>query len=106
MPLNYQLRNQHLLWRAGFGPAVEQLNDLATVTPKQLFKALQKASSKNPTVIDVADDFLKGLYMGAEEAARQQRREMSEDERKQIQRKNREGVRNLNLFWLDEMVNS
>lgn len=105
MALTNQLKNQHLLWRAGFGPAVEQLDDLST-TPEQLYKALQKSSSKKPVFINVADDYLKGLYMGIGEIGRQQRREMSEDERKQIQKKNREGVKNLNLFWLGEMINS
>ena len=28
MALSNQVKNQHLLWRAGFGPAVEQLGDL------------------------------------------------------------------------------
>ena len=45
------------MWRAGFGPAVEQLADLPEISPKQLYKALQKASSKKPEYIDVADDF-------------------------------------------------
>ena len=80
-----QLKNQHLMWRAGFGPAVEQLADLPQVSSKQLYKALQKASSKKPEYIDVADDFLKGLFAGIDEVGRQQRRrEMTEDERKKV----------------------
>ena len=107
MPLSNQIKNQHLLWRAGFGPAVEQLNDLSLNSPQKFYKALQKASSKKPDYIDVADDYLKGLWMGIEEAGRQQKKmDMSEEQRKQLQKKNREGVRNLNLYWLDEMVNS
>ena len=65
MSLANQLKNQHLMWRAGFGPAVEQLVDLSQVSSKQLYKALQKASSKKPEYIDVADDFLKGLWAGS-----------------------------------------
>ncbi len=45
MPSN-QIKNQHLMWRAGFGPAAEQLEQLKNITPQQLFKALQKASAK------------------------------------------------------------
>ena len=93
------------MWRAGFGPAVEQLADLREIVPKQFYKALQKASLKKPEYIDVADDYLKGLFAGIDEAGRQQRRkEMTEDERKKVQQKNRESVRSLNLNWLDLFV--
>src|SRR4026208_884480 len=107
MSLANQLKNQHLMWRAGFGPAVEQLADLPEVSPKQLYKALQKASSKKPEYIDVADDFLKGLWAGIDEVGRQERRkDMTEDERKKVQQKQRESVRSLNLNWLNVFINS
>jgi uncharacterized protein (DUF1800 family) len=106
MPLTNQLKNQHLLWRAGFGPAVEQLGDLSNFTPKQFYKALVKASDKKPDYIDVADDFLKGLVMGVEELGRQAKKDLDADERKKVQQKNREGVRNLNMYWMNEMVNT
>jgi len=79
MPLTNQLKNQHLLWRAGFGPAVEQLGELSKFTPQQFYKALVKASSKKPDYIDVADDYLKGLVMGIEELGRQQKKELDAD---------------------------
>lgn len=106
MALSNQVKNQHLLWRAGFGPAVEQLGDLSKFTPKQFYTALVKASSKKAEYIDVADDYLKGLWQGIEEIGRQQKKELDADERKKVQQKNREGVRNLNMYWLHEMVNS
>jgi uncharacterized protein (DUF1800 family) len=106
MSLTNQLKNQHLMWRAGFGPAVEQLGDLSKFSPKQFYKALVKASEKTPEYINVADDYLQGLYMGIEEAGRQQKKEMDKDERKMLQQKSREGIRNLNMYWLHEMVNS
>lgn len=106
MSVSNQLKNQHLLWRAGFGPAVEQFADLSKFTPKQFYKALVKASEKKPEYIDVADDYLKGLVMGVEEIGRQQRKEMDPDQRKMVQQKNRQGVRNLNMYWMHEMVNT
>jgi uncharacterized protein (DUF1800 family) len=106
MPLTNQLKNQHLLWRAGFGPAVEQLGELSKFTPQQFYKALVKASSKKPEYIDVADDYLKGLVMGIEELGRQQKKELDADERKMRQQKNRDGIKNLNMYWMHEMVNS
>jgi uncharacterized protein (DUF1800 family) len=102
-----QTKNQHLMWRAGFGPAVEQVADLNKYTPNQFYKALVKASDKKPEYINVADDYLQGLYMGIEEVGRQQqRKELTADERKMVQQKNRDGIRNLNIYWLHEMVNS
>ena len=102
-----QLKNQHLMWRAGFGPAADQLEQLKTLSPSQLFKALQKASSKKPGYIDVADDYLKGLFMGAGEIGRQQKkRELDADDRKKIREQNRDDIKSLNLSWLNEMVQS
>jgi uncharacterized protein (DUF1800 family) len=106
MSLTIKTKNLHLLWRAGFGPAVEQLGDLDKYSPKQFYKALQKASEKKPEYIDVADDYLKGLWLGIEEAGRQQKKEMDADERKMVQQKNRQGVRSLNMYWMHEMVNT
>jgi hypothetical protein len=89
MSLANQIKNQHLMWRAGFGPAVEQLADLSEVSPKQLYKALQKASSKKPEYIDVADDFLKGLWAGIDEVGRQEKiKEMKEGIKKRSNRSN------------------
>lgn len=106
MPLSNQLKNQHLLWRAGFGPAVEQLDDLSSFSPQQFYKALVKASNKKPDYINVADNYLQGLMMGIDQVGRVQQKELTPEERKKRQQKNREGVRNLNLYWLNEMVNS
>lgn len=106
MSLPNQLKNQHLLWRAGFGPAIEQLGDLSDFSPKQVYKGLVKASEKKPVYLDVADNYLQGLFMGADQVGRVQRKELTPEEKKMVQQKNREGVRNLNIYWLKEMVNS
>jgi len=94
------------LWRAGFGPAVEQLEDLGKVSTKQFYKALVKASDKKPEYINVADNYLQGLMMGFDDVGRIQQKELTPDEKKMVRDKNREGVKNLNLSWLKEMVNS
>jgi uncharacterized protein (DUF1800 family) len=106
MSLTNQLKNQHLLWRAGFGPAVEQLADLSRYTPHEFYKALVKASEKTPDYINVADNYLEGLMMGIDQVGRVQKKDLTADEKKMVQQKNREGVRNLNLYWLSQMVNS
>jgi uncharacterized protein (DUF1800 family) len=106
MALTNQQKNQHLLWRAGFGPAVEQLGDLSKYSTKEFYKALVKASDKRPAYINVADNYLQGLVMGIDAVGQMQKKDLSPEQRKEIQQKNREGVRNLNIYWLKEMVNS
>jgi uncharacterized protein (DUF1800 family) len=106
MSMTNQVKNKHLLWRAGFGPAVEQFDDLFEFSPKQFYKGLVKASDKKPEYIDIADDYLKGLVMGIEEVGRQQKKELSPEDRKMRQQKSREGIRNLNMYWMHQMVNS
>ena len=107
--ISNQLKNQHLMWRAGFGPAAAQLQQLNTLDPSQLFKALQKASSKKPQYIDVADNYLKGLIMGVDDAAKMEelkKKEQDADTRKRIRQQNRDDLKRLNLVWLNEMVES
>ena len=95
------------MWRAGFGPAAAQLPQLSTLSTADLFAALQAASAKTPAYIDVADDYLKGLRMGIDEVGRMQRKmEMTDAQRKEVRQRQREGVKNLNLTWLHQMVSS
>ena len=102
MNVTNQQKNQHLLWRAGFGPMTEEIGQLGSASQKSYVDALFKASSKQPTYIDVADNGLKGLTMGLGDAKKQ----LSPEERKQIQRQSREDLKNLNITWLGYMVNS
>jgi len=104
--LSNQLKNQHLLWRAGFGPAVEQLDNLNKTSPQSLYKALQKGSSKKPQYLQAADNYLQGLMIGIQDVGRLQKQEMTPEQRKELQKKSREGIKSLNLYWIKEMVNS
>jgi uncharacterized protein (DUF1800 family) len=99
-----QLKNQHLMWRAGFGPAASQLAQLKALSPQQLFKALQQASAKSPTLLDATDDYLKGLFKGIQEEGMRQM--LDKEERRNIQQQTRQAVKGLNLLWLDEIVDS
>ena len=98
--------NLHLLWRAGFGPAVEQLNELDRYNPRQYWSALVKASEKPPTPIEVANNAIDGLVMGVQTFAELSKRELDPDQRKELQQRNRNGIRDLNSIWMSKMVNS
>lgn len=102
MSLINQKKNQHLLWRAGFGPAVSQLHDLSLLSPKQLYKDLLKSSIKEPVSLNIAGNNLQEMEM----MDAVPRNQLSAEERKKIQQQNREGIKDLNLSWLKSMVNS
>lgn len=104
-----QTKNQHLFWRAGFGPAIADVQKFSAATPHQMYDALVKASKSKPVYIDVAKNIYDGLVMGIGDAVNMEavRREMQDaDKRRQFQRKSREAIRSLNLAWLDEIVNT
>lgn len=104
-----QLKNQHLMWRAGFGPSASQLPQLDSLSPSDLYKVLKKASSKTPGYLDVADNYLQGLAMGVGDAVKMEemrKNGLDAETRKKIREKSREDLRKLNLLWLDEMVDS
>ncbi len=103
MPASVQLKNQHLLWRAGFGAASEQWNQLDKISPNKFYDALEKASRKEPMPFKLVDNAIEGLMNGIDGI---RRTEMTKEQRQQLQKKSREEIRNLNLEWLDEMVNS
>jgi uncharacterized protein (DUF1800 family) len=100
-----QLKNQHLLWRAGFGPMAEEYQQLATASHKSYVNSLFKASAKGPEMIDVADSALKGFAMGVKEAG-MKKRDADEEERRRMRKQSREDIKSLNITWLNEMVNS
>ncbi|HEX6915098.1 MAG TPA: DUF1800 family protein, partial [Chitinophagaceae bacterium] len=109
MAVTTQMKNQHLLWRAGFGVAAENLKDLSRVNHHKIYEALAKASSPVPTYFDVADNAVKGLFMGLGDAAKMEalrKNGLDNATRKKIRDQSRQDLKNLNLTWLDEMVNT
>jgi uncharacterized protein (DUF1800 family) len=106
MVVTNQTKNQHLLWRAGFGPMAEDIGQLASASQKSYLHALTKASKGKPEYIDVADNYIKGLMMGIDEVGRMQRKELSDEEKKKLRQASRDSIKSLNLTWLNTMVNS
>jgi uncharacterized protein (DUF1800 family) len=104
MPLSNQLKNQHLLWRAAFGPMAENANELSTVSQKELYKILQKTSSKKPEPLNVAGNAFDGLVKGVQDIGRMQN--LTQEQKKQLRKQSAEDIKSLNLTWLSEMINS
>jgi uncharacterized protein (DUF1800 family) len=106
MPVSNRLKNQHLLWRAGFGPMAENAADLDKVSPKELWRLLLKTSDKTPEKIEVAQNLIDGLYKGIQDVAQMQKPQLTKEQQKQIRDQSRDDLKNLNIRWLEEMINS
>jgi uncharacterized protein (DUF1800 family) len=106
MAVSNRLKNQHLLWRAGFGPMAENAAALDTLSQKDLWGLLLKTSSKSPEKINVAQGLVDGLFKGVQDVANMQKQELTNEQKKMIREQSRDDLKNLNLRWFDEMINS
>lgn len=104
MSVTNRLKNQHLLWRAGFGPMAENDMDMDSMVPKQLLSLLLKNAAHSPEPLDVAS----GLSLDAmDDMQMQEADEKTKTERKRaVQKQYREDLKALNLRWLSVLVES
>jgi uncharacterized protein (DUF1800 family) len=103
MVISNQLKNQHLLWRAGFGPRAEDFQSLASASQKSYLKALFAASAKTPAFIQVADEAFKNQMMDVYEK-KQMDKALDEDRKRKLRQQHRDGLKVLNLTWLNQMA--
>jgi len=106
MGISNQLKNQHLMWRAGFGPMAEDLKQLTLVSQKSFFKTIVGASSQSPKFLSTASDELKQMMMNMSDLGMVKKKDLSEEDRKFMRKQSDSDIRKLNLAWLNEMVNS
>lgn len=107
MPVSLQLKNQHLLWRAGFGPAAGDVTALPAIPTNQLLDNMFTASARKPEYLDIVSNAIQGLGKGIGDVIKMaEDPEKNKEQRKKIQQANREGIRNLNIAWLAEMTDS
>lgn len=104
MPLTNQRKNQHLLWRAAFGPMAENANQLSDITQQNLYKLLIKTSTKKPVTLNVSNNAYEGLIKGLQDIGKMQ--QLTLEQKKQFRQQSAENIRDLNILWLDEMINS
>lgn len=97
---------KHLLYRFGFGPRAKSWEKWAALPENAWWPKLKDDAAEAPSTLDVADTALKGLLMGVGDIGKMERRELDKAEKQQIREQSREGLRNLNLLWLDEMTHS
>lgn len=104
MSVSNQRKNQHLLWRAAFGPMAENANQIGKISQQNLYEILLKTSSKKPVALQVANGSFDGLVKGIQGLGKMET--LSKEQKKQLRRQSAEDIKSLNLLWLDEMINS
>ncbi len=103
---NNQQKNQHLWWRAGFGPPADQVKQLPREKPDALFHSIMKASEKKPVLFDVADPDLKEMVMEKQEMVPGKPANLKPNEKQMIRRQSVQDISKLNIRWLQEMTES
>jgi len=101
-----QLKNQHLLWRAGFGPRAKDFDKLSANSQHSYATSLFNASAEIPPYLDVAAKEIKELMMGVREPGRKLKKVLSVQEKKQLRIASKVALHDLNLTWMKGMVNS
>ena len=118
------------MWRAGFGPGLEDLKILSAESPKSIWRKMLLDSGGAPAYIDVADNEVRSAYMeassalkrsadammnagnsagqknAAKEVGGKKEQNSSESDRRQLAQRSRDNIKTLNLTWLDQMVSS
>jgi uncharacterized protein (DUF1800 family) len=99
-----QLKNQHLWWRAGFGPPADRVKELSKIKPDALFHSILKDSEKKPVFFDMADPHLKEF--SNQSMSLEKIKSLKPEEKKIMRKQSVQDIAKLNIRWLDEMTNS
>jgi uncharacterized protein (DUF1800 family) len=103
--MSKQLKLQHLLWRAGFGPEAASWPQWERLDESAWWPKLKANAVAPPDYFDLVDNAVRGLLMGLDELGKMERKnELSKEQKKQLKQQSREDLQSLNLRWLDEMV--
>jgi uncharacterized protein (DUF1800 family) len=106
MPISNLLKNQHLLWRAGFGPMAENIASLDNMSTKKLWKTLQETSRDKPVDFNIAHNpRTDKAYMNADGTPMNYGK-LDAVTRKLIAQQYRNDLKDMNIAWLNNMINS
>lgn len=108
MSLKQQIRNQHLLWRAGFGVPAEQILALQKINEGDLYNTLEKNSAETSLQLILMNDESTKKIMAPNYGnnATTMQQQSPDDKRKLLRIKSVKGLKELNVKWMKEMANS
>ena len=84
----------------------ENAAELESMSTRKLWELLLETSAKKPEKINVAQQLVDLYYNTLKDMEDPKKRELTKEQRKEIQALSRDGLKDLNLRWLDEMINS
>ena len=102
MSISLQTKNQHLLWRAGFGIDENMMEEISTIKTKKILNKLFEQSEGKPDFIDVADPSLKAMYdeiadpnmtMSLDKAMEK----LTKEKRQELRKQSRDDIKKLNI---------
>lgn len=100
MSVSQQRKNQHLLWRAGFGPMAEMGTTLGSMSTTELYGLLKKSAQNSPQNINTATPIL----IDGEPVINY--RKLTKEQRQYLRRQAKVDIKNLNLAWFNKMEGS
>lgn len=106
MQVSNRTKNQHLLWRAAFGPMAENAAMLDTMSQKELWELLVKTSAKPVQKIEVTRNPVDEYLMGATDPKDIQKKLDEPGVKKKLREQSRDDLKKGNSLWLETMVNS
>ena len=106
MALSNRLKNQHLLWRAAFGPMAEGVADLNDMSTKKLWKKLVDSSAEAPEKLDVAANPFEDRTMMNANGTMMEYSKLDPDKKRELAKQSRDDLKDMNIAWLNLMINS
>ncbi len=104
-------KNQHLLWRAGFGPSAADPQQFLHFSADKLYRHLLKAAEKKPSAFDVASPSVKMMLAPSSDNMMQSGEGKpaalrDADNRREFRKQSVADIRTLSIRWLEEMTSS
>lgn len=107
MIITNRVKNQHLLWRSAFGPMAENAASLDNLAQKEMWALLLKTSAARPEKIEVAQNLVDGFFKGIKDVVElNKKNDHTKEQKQQLRKQSRDDLKNLNIRWLEEMINS
>jgi uncharacterized protein (DUF1800 family) len=106
MPLSNKIKNQHLLWRAAFGPMAENIAALENIAPKELWNTLKNTSKDIPTKMNIATNPLADKVYMNDDGNTMKVTEMDALTKKLLAQQYKNDLKDMNIAWLNQMINS
>ena len=106
MALSIRLKNQHLLWRAGFGPMAETVAALNEISTKKIWKNLIDTSAETPQKIDIAANPFEDKTMMNANGTMMDYSKLDAEKKRALAKQGRDDLKDMNIAWLNLMINS